>query len=328
MILIVLVSIVMGIVPMLIYATCLWWLDRWEKEPLHLMTAAFLWGFIPSAVIALIAQIILGFPAAAVFGEHSLGYELFSGSIIAPITEELVKGFAVLVIFIFFYREFDSALDGIIYGSLAGFGFAAIENVLYFVGGGYEDPSSLGCLIFMRAFLFGLNHAFFTSLTGIGFAMARYQNNIGLKLLLPLIGLIAAMFAHGLHNGLATFGIIGIPFAVVADWLGVLGVLIIALVSLFHEAGWIEKYLTEEVQLGTISAQQAATVGSFTGRIGSNFSSLAGGPVNWWRTRRFYQQCSELAFKKHQLEKMGNEGGNQAIVEKLRDEVRGLSGQV
>jgi len=53
------VSVVMGLVPMLIYAGFLWWLDRWEKEPLHLLAAAFLWGFIPSAVIALIAQVIL-----------------------------------------------------------------------------------------------------------------------------------------------------------------------------------------------------------------------------------------------------------------------------
>lgn len=329
-IVIILVSVVMGIVPMVIYAGFLWWLDRWEKEPLHLLAAAFLWGFIPSAIIALIAQIILGFPTAAVFGEHSLGYELFSGSIIAPVTEELVKGFAVFVIFIFFYREFDSALDGVIYGSLAGFGFAAIENILYFIGGGYENPSALGfgCLIFMRAFLFGLNHAFFTSLTGLGLAFARYQRNILLKLALPLAGLAAAMFAHGLHNLLVSFGIAGFPIAVLADWMGVLGVLSVALISLYHEAGWIKKYLAEEVELGTMTAQQAATVGSFSGRIGSNFSSLLGGPVLWWRTRRFYQQCSELAFKKHQLARMGNEGGNQAIIDRLRYEVRGLSGQV
>ena len=40
--------------------------------------------------------------------------------------------------------------------------------------------------------------------------------------------------------------------------------------------------------------------------------------MRWWRTRRFYQQCAELAYKKHQLHKMGNEGGNVAIVERLR----------
>jgi RsiW-degrading membrane proteinase PrsW (M82 family) len=325
MLLVVVVSVVMGILPMMIYASILWWLDRWEKEPLPLLAAAFIWGFIPSAIIALIAQIILGFPTSAVFGEHGLGYELFSGSIIAPITEEGVKAIAVLLIFIVFYREFDSPLDGIIYGSLAGFGFAAIENILYFVSSGSEDASSLGCLIFMRAFLFGLNHAFFTSLTGLGFALARYQKNILLKLLIPALGLMAAMIAHGIHNGLVTFGIVGLPLAVLADWFGILGVFVVILVSLYYEAKWIKQYLSEEVQLGTLTAAQAATAGSFSGRIGSNFASLGGGLGGWWKTRRFYQQCSELAYKKHQLNKMGDEGGNLALIEKLRAEVRGLS---
>ncbi len=319
------VSVVMGLVPMLIYAMFLWWLDRWEKEPLHLLAAAFLWGFVPSAILAIIAQLVLDIPTSAVLNYNQLAYELVSGSIIAPITEESIKAVALLMIFVFFYREFDSPLDGIIYGSLAGFGFAAIENVLYFVSGGSQDLANLGCLIFMRAFLFGLNHAFFTSLTGIGFALARYQKNLLLKLLLPLLGLGAAVFAHGLHNGLATFGLIGIPFAVVADWFGVLGVLTVALVSLASEAGWIKAYLAEEVQLGTLTARQAATVGSFSGRIGVELRAWGGGPGLWWRTRRFYQQCTELAFKKHQLVKMGNEGGNIAVVEKLRGEVQAFS---
>lgn len=319
------ISVVMGIVPMLIYATFLWWLDRWEKEPLHLLAAAFLWGFVPSAILAIIAQLVLDIPTSAVLNYNHLAYELVSGSIIAPITEESIKAVALLVIFVFFYREFDSPLDGIIYGSLAGFGFAAIENVLYFVNGDSQDLASLGCLIFMRAFLFGLNHAFFTSLTGIGFALARYQKNLLLRLLLPLLGLGAAIFAHGLHNGLATFGLVGIPLAVLADWFGVLGVLTVALVSLASEAGWIKTYLAEEVHLGTLTARQAATAGSFSGRIGVELRAWGGGPGLWWRTRRFYQRCAELAFKKHQLDKMGNEGGNVAVVEKLRGEVQAFS---
>jgi len=104
--------------------------------------------------------------------------------------------------------------------------------------------------------------------------------------------------------------------------------LIIAIVSLYHEAGWIKKYLAEEVSLGTLTAKQAAITASFGGRIVLNFTSLGGGPGQWWSTRRFYQQCAELAYKKHQLTRMGNEGGNQAIIEKLRSEIKGLSAMV
>ncbi len=324
-----LVILFTAIVPMVVYASFLWWLDRWEKEPLPLLVAAFIWGFIPSAILALIAQLILQIPTTALlyYEQNPLLYELTMSGVIAPLTEESIKAVAVFIIFIFFYREFDSPLDGILYGSLAGFGFAAIENVLYFFSAA-DSAADLGCLIFMRAFLFGLNHAFFTSLTGIGFALARYQKNILLKLLLPAAGLTGAIIAHSLHNSFVTFGLIGFPFAVVADWLGVLGVLIVALVSLRHEAGWIKKYLAEEVQLGTLTPAQATLACSFSGRIGSNFTSLNGGPGKWWNTRRFYQQCAELAYKKHQLAKMGNEVNYAAMIDKLRNEVHRLSGRV
>jgi hypothetical protein len=269
------------------------------------------------------------------YDETGFVYSIASAGIIAPITEESIKAVAVLLIFVLFYREFDSYLDGIIYGSLAGFGFAAIENILYFASNGYEDPSGLGCLILMRAFLFGLNHAFFTSLTGMGFAAARYQRNIFLKILFPLIGLTAAIVAHGLHNSLVSLGalgdaaaVFGLLAAIGADWMGALGVLIVALVSLHHEAGWIKKYLADEIELGTLSAQQAANTSSFGGRILLNFTSLGGGLGKWWDTRHFYQQASELAYKKHQLAKMGNEGGTQSLIEKIRTEVQRLSTRV
>lgn len=328
MLLIVLVSMVMGIAPMLAYALFIWWLDRWEKEPLPLLGAAFVWGFLPSALIALISQLILDVPTAIIFGQHSLGYELFSGSIIAPVTEEVIKGFAVLMIFVFFYREFDSALDGIVYGSLAGFGFAAIENILYFISYGSEDASSLGCLIFLRAFAFGLNHAFFTSLTGIGFAWARYQRNLLLKLLLPVLGLGAAIFAHGIHNAFATFGLFGLPFAFIADWMGIVGVAVVALISLYHEAGWIKHYLIEEVENGVLTRNQAATAASFGGRIAAETTAFFKGPSLWWRTRQFYQRCAELAYKKHQLKRMGDEGGNSSLIQSLRNTIQSNSPQI
>ena len=48
-----LASIVLGIVPMVIYALIVWRLDRWEKEPFPLMLAAFCWGAIPSVIFAI-----------------------------------------------------------------------------------------------------------------------------------------------------------------------------------------------------------------------------------------------------------------------------------
>ncbi|MFQ5409891.1 MAG: PrsW family intramembrane metalloprotease [Anaerolineales bacterium] len=318
------ISIFFGIVPMLIYAGILWWLDRWEKEPLPLLGSIFLWGFIPSACFALITQIILDVPVQYVFSElyfSPIGADIVGASIIAPLTEEFIKGAAVLLVFVLYRREFDSVLDGIIYGSLVGFGFAAIENILYFSTAG----GILGCLIFLRAFLFGLNHAFFTSLTGIGFALARFRKGWLGKLTLPVLGLITAMAAHGLHNFLVSVGPIGFPIAILADWMGALGVLIIAVISLVNEARWIRTYLAAEVEQGVLTAAQAATVSSFTGRIAAGWRAAARGPGYWRKNRRFYKECAELAFKKHQRAKVGDRERNAELITKIRAEVVKLS---
>ena len=129
-----LASIFLGIVPMSLYAFVIWRIDRWEREPFHLIIAAFLWGAVPSIIFAIIAQNILGFPAEPSTRETTLIGELIQASIVAPITEEIAKGFGLALIFLIFRREIDSVLDGLIYGSMIGFGFSAIEDVLYFAG--------------------------------------------------------------------------------------------------------------------------------------------------------------------------------------------------
>jgi hypothetical protein len=44
-------------------------------------------------------------------------------------------------------------------------------------------------------------------------------------------------------------------------------------------------------------------------------------------TARFYQVCGELAHKKEQLAKLGEESGNTRIIEKLRAELAQLAPQ-
>jgi protease PrsW len=325
---ILLLSCILGIVPMAVYTLILWMFDRYEKEPLGLLLAAFAWGFLPSAIIAIISQFILDVPATAVFGQNAFAQALVEASLIAPITEEGIKGLGVLLIFFIFHREFDSVFDGILYGGLVGFGFAAIENVLYLL-----DSGSVGgvlALAFVRAFIFGLNHAFFTSLTGIGLALARYQRQTSKALLFGTLGFVAAVTAHSLHNFGATIAAeasaLGLLFSWLADSAGILFVFVVILVALRREGKWISDHLEGEVRQGTLTEAQWHTARSAPSRLGAAWGALLSGDLGRWRrTRRFYQQCAELAFKLHQLQCMGDESGNQQIVDRLRGEVGELS---
>ncbi len=164
-----LLSIVVGLIPTVIYGGFVNWLDQHEKEPWWLLTLAFVWGTVPAAAIALVAQWVLDIPTTWVFSGASLAYEILGSGVWAPITEEVAKGLGVVIILLLARREMDSVLDGIIYGAMTGLGFALTENVLYFGTALAEDGwGSWAIVVLLRTIPFGLNHALFSGLTGAG----------------------------------------------------------------------------------------------------------------------------------------------------------------
>ena len=324
----VLVAITAGIAPMMVYALIVWWLDRYEKEPWPLLIGVFVWGAVPSIILALIVELVLDIPLHSLVGP-GLTYNLIGSSLIAPLVEEFCKGLAVLAVFVVFYRQFDSVLDGVVYGSLVGFGFAAVENVLYFLSSlNQGGAGEMFVVIFLRAFLFGLNHAFFTSLTGIGFAVARTSRSWPVKLAAPLVGFALAVAAHALHNGGAALAPViacGILISLASDWIGVLVLLVIIVLATIQERKWIAKYLADEVTSGLITPGQYHAACSYLERAGERTNALLRGDVGrFFRLGQFYQMMTRLAFRKYQLASFGDEGGNRTEVDRWRREVATL----
>src|SRR6185436_1417541 len=145
-------------------------------------------------------------------------------SIVAPIIEEGLKGLAVLVVFLMFYKEFDSILDGIVYAGITAMGFAAIENVLYIYRNGFQEAGWEGfwTLVFIRVFLVGWMHPFFTAFTGIGLAVARLSKNTLVKIIAVPAGYTVAVMAHAFHNTFSSVigGEGGFFLGLIADYLG------------------------------------------------------------------------------------------------------------
>lgn len=324
-------SVFFGIVPMLLYATLTYWLDRYEREPLPLVVGVFTWGAVVAAGAAFVVNTIFGVGAYLVFGE-SLASDLFIGSGVAPFVEESVKGLAVLGVFLFFRKEFDTLLDGILYGAVVAYGFAATENIYYIYNYGYVEAgyTGLAFLVFVRVVLVGFQHAFYTAFTGIGFAVSRLSRNVFVKVLAPLVGLAFAMTTHAVHNGLASVltGLGGLALGSLLDWTGFLAMFGFLIWSILRERRWIVEHLHDEVAHGTISARQYARACSSLAAAGARWAALGLGFRRWRATGRFYQACAELAFKKHQLKSLGDEAGNRAIVEALRAELALLSAVV
>jgi RsiW-degrading membrane proteinase PrsW (M82 family) len=313
-----------GVIPMIIYPLFLYWMDRYEKEPLGLLAATFVWGLIPAAILSLVSQVVVATLALFIDDTGQFG-ELVNSVIFAPISEELFKGFAVLAIYFIWHNEFDGIFDGIVYGSLVGFGFAAIENILYFSEYGLD-------LFFTRAVLFGLNHAFFTSLTGIGFGIARHAKRVLWRWATPLLGLLMGIIAHALHNISITLTEQSVAFlclGILSDWGGVLLILVIMVGAIRQERQWIIEQLQEEMGLGTLTQAQYAVTYSPVKRFSIRIGALLTGRLRlWWKTGRYFNTLTELAYKKHAYGRRGEAGARQTRIDALRGQAESLSTQL
>lgn len=310
-----------GFVPMFLFAMFVNWLDRYEKEPKLLLGAAFVWGVVIAGGGAYILNTVFGIGIYLFTGSEAAA-DFGTTSIIAPIIEEALKGLAVGVVFLLFRREFDSILDGVVYGAITAMGFAAIENVLYIYRNGYQEGGWEGFwfLVVVRVVLVGWMHPFFTAFTGIGFAIARMNKNLLVKILAVPAGYTVAVLTHSFHN---TFGSLvggegGFLLGLLADYFGYFIMAVFIIWMIIHERSLLKKHLQEELTSGTISQKQYNTAISFF-QTNAHLAALTSG--SFGSTKRFYQVLGELAHKKEQLHKVGNETDNMQIIEKYRAEL-------
>lgn len=182
------------------YMFIILWLDRNEKEPLHLILTAFLWGAVISTMLSCCVNTGFGSFATGIFG--GAGQQL-TASFSAPFIEELTKGAAVMVIFLFFKRDFDNVLDGIVYGAVAGLGFAVFENWLYYVQV-CNSIEQVFYLTFIRGVVAGVgSHACYTAITGAGFGLFRVMRRGVIRWFMPVLAVGLSMFVHFAWNTFA-----------------------------------------------------------------------------------------------------------------------------
>jgi RsiW-degrading membrane proteinase PrsW (M82 family) len=198
-------GIVLAVLPLPIYMLLALWIDRFEKEPVWMLVAAFLWGATVSVFFAFILNTTFGVVAASVIGD---GADMATTVLSAPFVEELAKGFALLIFYLWKRDEFDNVLDGIIYATMVGLGFAMTENILYY--GNSLAAGGLGASMvtfILRGVVSPFAHPLFTSMTGIGLGLARLApKGSPMKFFGPVVGLGMAMFLHFLWNFSASFG--------------------------------------------------------------------------------------------------------------------------
>jgi len=209
----------LGFAPGLLW---LWFLrrkDDLEPEPKRLLLAVFALGC-GSAGLALWLRPWLEpwIPTTP----QCLGYAVDAFAVTAGV-EELLKLAAFFAI-AFWHREIDEPIDGIIYGSAAGLGFASVENALYL---SLTDDVSV---VAARAFTATLAHAACSGMLGFAVAMTRLHPERRQRHLV-LGSLLLAVALHGSYD----FFLLGdAPHA----WVALLGALPLMAVLLALQLRW------------------------------------------------------------------------------------------
>lgn len=148
-------------------------LDKVEREPLGFVLKVLIMGAVFSIPCAGIER-FLGGIIESLFDTESLKYAAVDNTIGVALVEELSK-YLVLMIFVWNNDNFDYRYDGIVYGTTASLGFAALENVLYIMN--FGTGISFGRAIFSIP-----GHATFGVFMGYYLSRGKHLYLIGIYL--------------------------------------------------------------------------------------------------------------------------------------------------
>lgn len=180
--------LLLAITPVLIIIIYIYFKDKYEKEPIGVLTKSFLFG----ATVSIIITFILGFFAAKVFpltDEKNIFQQFLKAFFVIALVEEFSK-YLVVKFYAQRHKEFNEPFDGIVYGVMVSMGFAALENILYT----FYHGASTGLI---RAFTAVPAHAIFGVLMGYFMGKAKFSNN---RVFLNISGLLFATLFHGMYD--------------------------------------------------------------------------------------------------------------------------------
>jgi protease PrsW len=263
-------------------------IDRFDPEPWWSLTMAFLWGAVVATGFAGMVNTLVHIGVADVFGKAA--GDFITPVICAPLCEEFFKGLAVAGAFYFLRKEFDGIVDGIIYATFCAIGFAAVENISYYARS--DVHNALAGTFFVRGILAPWGHPLYTSMTGIGFGLARESSKTWVRWLAPFGGYLAGVTLHAIWNfvptvfGEAFFYLLPLWFLFVFGFFGIIVALVV------RKGRTIRTYLRDEVLLGYLSQDEVDLICSPVGRLKCTFS---------WRGapgRDFIRSGARLALSK------------------------------
>jgi len=161
-------GIIIAIIPAILWLVFFYRQDVLEPEPKGMVLQVFVLGGLVAAAV--------GIPVINAFNLPSWLYNniwttIFGSILVVGFTQEFLK-YAAVRFSVFSSNEFDERVDGIIYSTAAGLGFATAMNISFIVESGGVDLTMAA----IRVVLVALAQASFAGVTGYFMGRDKLEN--------------------------------------------------------------------------------------------------------------------------------------------------------
>lgn len=228
-----LTGVVLSIIPAVLWLGFFYRRDRLEPEPKSMVIQVFFLGGLLAAAIGI--PLVENLFQVSEWMYASVWTRLLGGILVVGFTQEFLK-YAAVRWTVYKTDEFDEPVDGIIYATAAGLGYAAMLNILFVVQSGGVD---LGAGV-IRITIISMAHASFAGVVGYFLGLEKFQNK---PVWFTSLGVVIAAVLNGVFFTLRG-SVIASGMAQANVWLGFVFAAILAGATTYILSGAIQKQLS------------------------------------------------------------------------------------
>jgi len=300
-----LTAILWSVIPAIILLAGIYYLDRYEKEPVRLIAIALGAGAIVAPILTAWIEKAFGVPNSVGTSQDLIVPEFVNAN--QAIIQTAVIGLVLLGVFFIVRYELDDLLDGLVYGAVVGVGFGLAANfwIIWTTPEVFGGPSSHTLASTVVA---SLNYVFYAGVIGLFLGFAR-RASVGKVIGFAVLGTAIAMGFSLLHdylpvwvaankNDVSTSGVAKF----LTDLPNILGLVALAVIAVWvsgREKVLVGRELQDEVASGVVTSDDYNTIVGPFRRFGVLAGAMGKGMSRWQLQRRLYVLEVELAFRKH-----------------------------
>ena len=205
-------GIVLAVVPALLWLAFFYQRDRLEPEPKQFVLGVFLLGALLASAVGM--PVVRDLFQVQEWMSRSVAANILGSILVVGFVQEFLK-YAAVRYSVYLSAEFDERIDGVIYGTAAGLGFATMLNIHYVTANAGVD---LGVGV-VRIAVTALAQASFAGISGYFLGRAKFEQEpvwwlpLGVTIAAALNGLFTFVRAEIVTVGLSYKPVYGLVLA-------------------------------------------------------------------------------------------------------------------